>query len=135
MVVFSVRMFARVSIPAVLGLAAMILPFLFFHDAEYNLGFWHLMTEAYEKLGLANLISLFLVGGILGLVINYSPWLLGVATMSTYIIRLLVEVLLNIGAHNLFPIELFFYLLLALLAGAGSFLTRKLKEVGCKHFF
>jgi len=100
---------------AILGWCSMCLPFLFSGEpieVYGNQPFFPIMSVAANGIGALNLILLFLSGLICGFAFplkNAATSLVGIASLFSFMFMTVLEVVLNRGHHNLFPIEILFY--------------------------
>jgi hypothetical protein len=112
----------------VLGVLAMLVPvFLWPPTTHYDAPLFPLLRDAVEGIGLTQLVLLFAVGVVLGLVSTSRALLLGAAAISALPVAAFAEMIKDPGSHNLFPFEFAFYAFYGFVVACGAFAIHRLR--------
>lgn len=101
-----------ISLAAVAGVACVIAPYVAVHgiDGTYQAPLFPLLRNSWEKLQLIPTIILLLgVGGVLGFIRPMNWLVLGASTVILFPLAAILEMLVDSGSHNLWPIEFVLY--------------------------
>jgi hypothetical protein len=117
------------AVGALLGLAAMILPVLvspptYWHDAPL----FPVIRNAQEDVGWAQIVLLFLVGGILGAVSPSKPLRIGLFAVILLPLAAFAEMAVDSTSHNLWPFEFVIYAFYGAVVAAGAALVQKIRR-------
>jgi hypothetical protein len=93
-----------------LGLLAMVLPVWIWPPARHHEApLFPLIRDAVEGVGVPQLLLLFIVGIVLGLVTTSRAWILGGLAIAVLPIVTVLELVKESCSHNLFPFEFAMY--------------------------
>jgi hypothetical protein len=122
-----------ITLAAIAGIASVIVPYVAIHGfgGHYSSPLFPLLRNAWELLELIpTLVLLLIVGGILGFIRPKNWLVLGSSTVLLFPLAAVLEMAVDPGSHNLWPIEFLLYVVLvAVPALAGSLLGSVLASV------
>ena len=114
------RTVLEVGLAAVAGWCALVLPVILDPNRQrHRAAFLPFMRDAVEGIQVYSLGRLFGVGLLLGLIGRAPILMLGLASIATFPLWSAIDLVMRSDAHNLLPIEWFFYLVYGFIATAG----------------
>ena len=112
---------------ALLGVGSVILPVWTLSPRLYGAPLFPLIRTGIEGMSYLAFVFLIVSGILLGLLGKGHPFLLGLATMASFPLLAIVEMVASPTSHNLWPIEFATYCFVSLSAVFGAFVGRYLQ--------
>jgi hypothetical protein len=128
-----VKLALTTSVAAVVGLACIIAPpFLLPGSIQstYTAPLFPTLRTALENLAFGpTMLSLFVLGIVLGAVQPRSWWLVGAAPVALLPVAAVLEMVVSPTSHNLWPIEFAFYAFVGLSSFFGAFIGSRVRTL------